>query len=383
MKLGEIAREVKETQRNPLDAGIDRLVGLEHLDPGELKISRWGNVADGTTFTRKFKAGQILFGRRRAYQKKAALADFDGICSGDITVIEAIPGKVVPELLPYIIQNDSFFDYAVNESAGSLSPRVKWINLAEYEVDLPNTDFQLEIAELMMVYDDSIQEAKNILKLLRDTAVAYLEDKFQHLSIHQPLDEVAYVNRGCSWDKDNEFAEHVEGSYPVIRIGNIKDVLDLEDLLYITIDEETFNKYKASKDTTLIVGSNGNKDRVGNCCFVDQDIEFIFASFLVGVTSKDTRKYLAKYIYYCINSKSIQDKISGGTSGSTGINNMGLTFLRDVKIPIGTIDEQNEICMKLDSIYTLVAETYDKLISTIELKKASLNQLLNTGGDHQ
>lgn len=213
MKLGDIAREVKEMERHPLDIGIDRLVGLEHLDPEELKISRWGNIADGTTFTKKFKAGQILFGRRRAYQKKAALADFDGICSGDITVIEAIPGKIIPELLPYIIQNDSFFEYAVNRSAGSLSPRVKWINLAEYEFDLPDTDTQRKIAELMMAFDESIEETKKILKLLRDIAVAYLEDKFQNFSLHQPLDEVAYVNHGCSWDKDNEFAEHVEGSY--------------------------------------------------------------------------------------------------------------------------------------------------------------------------
>lgn len=73
MKLGDIAREVKENEKNPLEAGLDRIVGLEHLDPEELKISRWGNVTDGTTFTRKFRAGQILFGRRRAYQKKPHL----------------------------------------------------------------------------------------------------------------------------------------------------------------------------------------------------------------------------------------------------------------------------------------------------------------------
>ena len=105
-KLGEIAKEIRETVKNPVEKGIDRVVGLEHLDSQELKISRWGSVTDGTTFTKKFKAGQILFGRRRAYQKKAALADFDGICSGDITVIEAIPGNVVPDLLPYIVQKN-------------------------------------------------------------------------------------------------------------------------------------------------------------------------------------------------------------------------------------------------------------------------------------
>ena len=36
--------------------------------------------------------------------KKAAVAPFDGICSGDITVIEAKPNYLLPELLPFIIK---------------------------------------------------------------------------------------------------------------------------------------------------------------------------------------------------------------------------------------------------------------------------------------
>ena len=166
MRLGNIAREVKETVKSPLNAGIERLVGLEHLDPEGLKISRWGSVADGTTFTKRFREGQILFGRRRAYQKKAAIADFEGVCSGDITVIEAIPGKVHPELLPYIIQNDDFFEYAISESAGSLSPRVKWKHLSNYEIALPGIELQNKIADLMATFDKSIQSKKDIIRYL-------------------------------------------------------------------------------------------------------------------------------------------------------------------------------------------------------------------------
>ena len=88
------------------------------------------------TFTKLFHKGQILFGRRRAYQKKAAVAGFDGVCSGDITVIAAKPDRILPELLPFIVSDDRFFDFAMEKSAGSLSPRVKWAQLAEYTFDL-------------------------------------------------------------------------------------------------------------------------------------------------------------------------------------------------------------------------------------------------------
>jgi type I restriction enzyme S subunit len=60
-----------------LAVGIERFVGLEHIEPEDLRIRRWGFVADGTTFTNRFRPGQVLFGKRRAYQRKVAMAEFE------------------------------------------------------------------------------------------------------------------------------------------------------------------------------------------------------------------------------------------------------------------------------------------------------------------
>lgn len=81
--LGDVAREIK--QKVPVDQELPT-VGLEHLDPGEVELAHWDEGVE-TTFTKAFSKGQVLFGRRRAYLRKAAVAPFDGICSGDITVI--------------------------------------------------------------------------------------------------------------------------------------------------------------------------------------------------------------------------------------------------------------------------------------------------------
>ena len=124
------------------------VVGLEHLTPGEIRLSDW-DVGGDNTFSKAFFAGDVLFGRRRAYLKKAAQATVDGLCSGDITVIQARPDRVSPDLLPFIIQNDAFFEFAVENSAGSLSPRVKWEHLANYEFNLPPLEEQRELAKLL------------------------------------------------------------------------------------------------------------------------------------------------------------------------------------------------------------------------------------------
>lgn len=148
--LGDVAVEHKEFCKG--NKSEYPVVGLEHLIPGEITLSAWDNNSNNS-FTKMFRKGNVLFGRRRAYLKKAVAAPFDGICSGDITVIEAKPERILPELLPFIIQNDALFDYAVARSAGSLSPRVKWEHLKDYEFELPNMEKQKELAELLWAMD--------------------------------------------------------------------------------------------------------------------------------------------------------------------------------------------------------------------------------------
>lgn len=158
--LGDVAHERKETCKGNKEGYP--IVGLEHLIPEEITLTTWDEGAENT-FTKMFRKGDVLFGRRRAYLKKAAIAPFDGICSGDITVIEADTDKILPELLPFIIQNDDFFDFAVGKSAGSLSPRVKWEHLKNYAFELPDMDKQKELAELLWAIDDTKKSYQKLI----------------------------------------------------------------------------------------------------------------------------------------------------------------------------------------------------------------------------
>lgn len=175
VKFGEVVRLSKARSQDPLADGIERYVGLEHLEPGDLRIRSWGSVADGVTFTSMFQPGQVLFGKRRAYQRKVAVADFSGVCSGDIYVLETKDAQVLlPELLPFICQTDAFFDHAVGTSAGSLSPRTNWTSLASYEFLLPPPEEQENIAFLLASSDEylyQIQSARSSLGNLERSAI--------------------------------------------------------------------------------------------------------------------------------------------------------------------------------------------------------------------
>ena len=150
VKFGDVVRLSKSKSKDPLADGFERYVGLEHLDPGNLRIRTSGNVSDGVTFTNVFHPGQVLFGKRRAYQRKVAVADFAGVCSSDIYVFESKDENVLlPELLPFICQTDAFFYHAVGTSAGSLSPRTNWKSLEGFEFALPSKSHQYELIKLL------------------------------------------------------------------------------------------------------------------------------------------------------------------------------------------------------------------------------------------
>jgi len=122
VRFSDVVQNINETC-DPAEADLDRFIGLEHLEPGSLHIRAWGNVADGTTFNRRCRPGQMLFGKRRAYQRKVAVAEFEAVVSGDIYVLAPKGGRLLPELLPFLCLSERFCQHAVGTSAGSLSPR--------------------------------------------------------------------------------------------------------------------------------------------------------------------------------------------------------------------------------------------------------------------
>jgi len=227
VKLGDVAIERKQTYKGNKD-NIPS-VGLEHLTPSEVKLSRWDINVDNT-FTKEFTKGQILLGRRRAYLKKAVIAPFDGICSGDITIIEAIPNKIREDLLPFIIQNDRFFDYATKGSAGSLSPRVKWEYLKEYEFDLPPIEEQECLAKLLWAAYELKESYKKLIVATDEMVKAqFIEISSNAIRNGGTKETISQLSKSvfAGGDKPNDYSDVQtnEYQYPVYSNGEINNGL--------------------------------------------------------------------------------------------------------------------------------------------------------------
>ena len=168
--FGDVSDCIEQHDKKPMESGITRFVGLENIEPDNFALIGFGNIENGTTFTKRFAKGDVLFGKRRAYLKKVAVADFDGICSSDILVFRAKAEMVLPELLPYYASSDSFINHAISTSAGSLSPRTKWRDLAGFELSIPNLKTQVKIADVFNQLNEClilIKAQKQTLKTLK------------------------------------------------------------------------------------------------------------------------------------------------------------------------------------------------------------------------
>lgn len=343
--LGEVSHERKETCKGSKEGYP--IVGLEHLIPEEITLTTWDEGAENT-FTKMFRKGDVLFGRRRAYLKKAAVAPFDGICSGDITVIEADPDKILPELLPFIIQNDDLFDFAVGKSAGSLSPRVKWEHLKNYELELPDMNKQKELAELLWAIDDTKKSYQKFIEMF-----GYKNDDMK------TIDDVANICRGASPRPIAKYVTDDENGINWIKIGDVA-----EEDIYITHTAEKITEDGAKKSRAVEPGD-----------FILSNSMSFGRPYIVGIQGcvhdgwliiSDYQDYLDPlFFYYELRSDLVQRQFDGSANGSC-VKNLNSDLVKKVKIHIPSMDKQKE--------FIEFAEQSDKSKLLLQNKYEKINQ---------
>ena len=353
---------------DPASAGIDRFVGLEHIEPENLHIRSWGNVADGTTFTSTFKRGQVLFGKRRAYQRKVAVADFDGVCSSDIYVFESKdPNVLLPELVPFICQSEGFYDFAVKTSAGSLSPRTNWSHLANYEFPLPPVDEQRRIADLLWAADDSIQElqtlaeaSQKLLKSIQDNSL--LDNSPESEPFRERLDTLFEINPS---------EPPLSADSPFIAMEAV-DEWTREITRY---DEKgTRGGVRARAGDVLLARITPSLEN-GKTSIVPDSIPRCGGSteFIVIRGKKGVSSDLA---YWIATSHSVRKIAIGLMHGSTGRQRVSANDFASIKIKLSDTQNTNDVVQLLNNTYESYQNISVHIQQTRDLKKKLLDKYL-------
>jgi len=356
-RFGDIAREVREAERDPIENGLDRLIGLEHIEPENLHIKEWSSVADGTSFTRVFRKGQVLFGKRRAYQRKVALAEFDGICSSDIIVMEAIEDKLVPELLPFIVQSEGFFEHALSTSAGSLSPRTKWKHLAEYKFPLPPKDEQRRIAEILWAADDVVESQLAVGIRIKELRRIFVTSVIENKSYGEfvPLSQAAEIIMGQS-PTGKSYNENEKGD-PLLN-----GPTEFGEVFPTPTQWTTDPKRFAEKGDILFCV----RASVGKQNLADQ--KYAIGRGLAALRGKER---VAKTDYIKIMLEALSEEvIREATGAGSTFANITSKRLKELQIPLHPMESQDLLILKFDSIRNSLGDYRHHLNVTMELRKS-------------
>ncbi len=387
--FGDVVQLSKERSKDPETDGFERYLGLEHLEPSDLKVRSWGDIADGTTFTSVFRSGQVLFGKRRAYQRKIAVADFSGVCSGDIYVLEPKGEHLLPELLPFICQSEPFYDYVISMSQGGLSPRVNWKALAKYEFALPSLEEQRRIVEALQAiqltrerYHDaltSLEHAEDSLfrSLLSGNGITDSET-FEHeifglmpedwpLVSMSKVADVAYgISAAVASNKDPSIG------WPILTGANIGLDGFLETSKLVYHPEPMKQSFVLKPGDVLLNWRSGSKAHVGKAALFNLEGDWTYASFILRVRAEDDLNNL--YLWRLLNFMRKHELFGRSTTQQVNFK-MNAAYFREVEIPVPPREMQDRIVEFMQSILTSRGSTEDRLARTQQFGQAFLVRL--------
>ncbi|WP_052507138.1 restriction endonuclease subunit S [Desulfonatronovibrio magnus] len=336
--FGDVVRQVRD-RVNPEETDIECYVAGEHMDTDDLKIRRWGIIGDGylgPAFHMRFKPGHVLYGSRRTYLRKVALADFEGITANTTFVLEPKdPSVLLPELLPFIMQTESFHDHSIKQSKGSVNPYVNFSDLAWYEFALPPLDEQRRIAEVLGASYDLYGSMNSLLidawKLVRSFAHSKIEMFKHNKSNIKSLSEVATIftgrtpsssKKGC-WGNSIPFATPGDMDFIEPNLITCQRALTEYGVKHSVI---------VPAGSVLVVCIGSTIGKVALC-----NVSMTFNQQINAVVPKDMD---SMYLFMCLIESGRQLEANRATTAVPIVNKSSFS---QIKIPVPSKDIQQRI----------------------------------------
>ena len=366
--------ENSTAKKKPEESDRNRYVGLEHLDPGTLEVTRWGAEVTPKGDKLLMKKGDVLFGRRRAYQKKVGIAPFDGIFSAHGMVLRPKADVVDPMFFPFFISSDMFLDEAIRVSVGSLSPTANWKDLRTLEFDLPSPGKQRELAGIL----SEAESLKGHYRKLLTTCDDVVKSQFVEIFSKKEFPLIP-LSQACTkiTDGTHKTPQYQEAGIAFISAKNVTSdgKLDFSDIKHISTDEyESIQNRCETQIGDVLLTKSGS---LGMPAIVDVDFPIgLFESLAVLKYRRDILDGV--FLREQLKSARVQDQFTGGVKG-IAVKHLHLNVIGRTSIivpPLELQEEFTDFVLQVDKSKFAVQKALDGLNATT---KKILNQELGLG----
>ena len=369
-KFEDIAFNSKE-KKKPTPADKNTYLGLEHLDSQCLQVTRFGSDVAPVGEKLIMRQGDVLFGKRRAYQRKVAIAPFDGIFSAHGMVLRPKTKVIIKELFPFFISSNQFLDAAIKVSVGSLSPTINWRDLKVLEFDIPPLEEQAALAEILWGFEKTKAAYKRLLASTEALVQAQFVEMFGDPEGYQmwptkKIKDVAKIKVGVVIQPARYYTDAQHG-VKAFRSLNIKPFsIDNSDWVYFSEEGMTKNKRTIAQQGDVLIVRSGAP---GTACVVTNEFS---GCNVIDLIIASPREGLVDPLFLCAftNFPHGKNKILAGQRGIAQ-KHFNIGMYENLDIPCPPIQLQKQFCNFFE-IATCSKSAIQQSLSTLDQARSAL-----------
>jgi len=388
IRLGD-AVGLRRESIHPSDARGMLYVGLEHIDSGIPKLTRWGSSNEVKSAKKIFYPGDILYGKLRPYLDKAVIVHWKGICSTDILPLEPRE-NIASEFLVYLLHEERFVKHAVSTTSGTNHPRTSWSSLARFLTPLPPFSEQRKIAHVLSTIQRAVEQQDKIIAAARELKKSLMRHLFTYGPV--PVDQVDRVPlKETEIGLMTEYWEVVrlgdclsiirngitkkqnkEGrGYPVTRIETIGDekINALKIGWVDQLSEKEREKFQIRKNDILFSHINSEL-HLGKAAIYKGQPSVLFHGMNLLLIRTNKEILNPDFLFHLFKYYRTQGTFVGIASRAVNQSSINQGKMKALLIPLPPLSEQRQIAR--------ILSTVDKKIEVEEKRKASLQSLFQT-----
>lgn len=360
----------KSIRVRPSPGDEEHYIGLEHMSADSFEVDSYGSETELKGDKLAMSKGDLLFGRRRAYQRKVSIAPFDGIFSAHGMILEPNEKVVDKRFFPFFIRSDYFMDRAISLSVGSLSPTLNWSDIKKETFNLPDLQFQRDAAEVLWKLEELKKLLTHHLSVLDVLIKSRFIEMFGNDTSNYPevtiYDMLSNVSGGGTPSKSHP--EYYGGDIPWVTSKDVKQFYIDDSVIHIT--EEGLNNSSAkmipANSIILVVRSGILKHTLPvsvstRPVSINQDLK--------GLEVKSDVNPI--YLAYAL--KRMETKIIG-ESRATTVDNVEIKRILNFLIPKPPYEIQNQFA----DFVRQVDKSKEVLLKHIEDTKSLQQSIINS-----
>ena len=336
-------------------------LALEHVESWTGRYSDAGPDVVFDSQVKRFRAGDVLFGKLRPYLAKVVRPDRDGVCVGEFLVLRPRDCTMLPDYLKWLLRTKPVIN-AINASTyGTKMPRTNWQFIGGMKQPLPPLPEQEAIARYLDYverrirrYIDAKQKLVGLLEELKQATIYEAVTRgldpdvplkpsgvewLGHIPAHWGKARVKYLCRFKYGDSLPANAR-IKGDIPVF--GSNGPI-------------GTHNSANTLSPVILI----GRKGSFGKVNFSDRPCFAIDTTFYVD---QHSAKADIRWLYYSLYLLRLD-----GFSQDSAIPGLNREFAHNQYLPKPPLPEQEAIAEYLDKEITNIDTTLNNTRREIEL----------------